>query len=114
MLFFEAVENWRQRREQKRKQISNRNEHYSMSSVSNIEPSPDNPIKKYNYPLEYFFISTIFHDSLDEPETKPQLPPSILQPTVSSPSTTNTSTEQVLLPNRTESKSPSPSRDKVK
>jgi hypothetical protein len=58
------------------------------------------------FSLLYFFC----YNRSDESETKPTLRP---PPMASLSSTTNVSTAQLLMPNRTASKSPSPQRIKV-
>ncbi len=62
-----------------------------------------------------FFFSLISYYRYDEPKPKPTLPPPPPPPktVVLPPSTTNISTRELTIPNRTESKSPSPQRIKV-
>jgi hypothetical protein len=104
--YSEAVENWRQKREQKRKQslTSNLTENDPPTpSPSYIQssPPPPSPIKRF-----------------DEPKPKPKStqppppPPPQTKTVVSSPLKTNISTGQLSAPNRKESKSPSPQRIK--
>ncbi|CAF1002928.1 unnamed protein product [Rotaria sordida] len=102
--YSEAVENWRQKREQKRKQSSSviRTEDEPTTTTTttarlNIEPSHPSPKKNF-----------------DVPETKPKLlSPSPPQINISPPSTkTNISTGQLSISNRIESKSPTPPRNR--
>ncbi|CAF3575548.1 unnamed protein product [Rotaria sp. Silwood1] len=95
-----AVENWRQKREQKRKQSSSTIRTENEPTTSNIEPSLPSPVKNF-----------------DVPETKPKLLSTPLPPpppTNVSPLsvTTNISTGQLFLSNRIESKSPTPPRNR--
>jgi hypothetical protein len=67
-------------------------------------------LKSMIYLLQIFSLLFVFNNRSDQSETKTTLRP---PPMASLSSTTNVSTAQLLMPNRTASKSPSPQRIKV-
>ncbi|CAF3822953.1 unnamed protein product [Rotaria magnacalcarata] len=88
-----AVENWRQKREQKRKQSTNSTRVEDDPTISNNGPSsPHNPIKKF-----------------DEPQIfSPTPPPTIVTPPPPPPAPPTITT--INIPNPIQSKSPTPPR----
>ncbi|CAF4019918.1 unnamed protein product [Rotaria magnacalcarata] len=93
--YTEAVENWRQKREQKRKQSTNSTRVEDDPTISNNGPSsPHNPIKKF-----------------DEPQIfSPTPPPTIVTPPPPPPPPAPPTIKTINIPNPIQSKSPTPPR----